>query len=205
MTAATLTRAGTLAEHAAAVVAALGGTWQVETDPFGDGSSRGFMVFASDVEGRRVRIVNADRYDRIARLAISDSTPSKRVRMIRCSVDRGAEAIARDVERRLLPGMLEALSTHDAEKLAEAEDEARRADLAERLAGIIGGQTVGHAPGRVLWSDHRTHGFNSYGEANVNRAGTEVKVTAEYLRPDEAERVMRLLATMRLERGQVTA
>lgn len=200
MSTATMTHRATLAELAASVVAELGGTWQIEA------GSYGWRYFAADDAGQRIAIDNADRTTVVTRLGILDATPSKRHTVIRCSVSRGVEAIAADIGRRLLPGMLGALSEHDAAELAQAEDEARRDALAERLTGMVpGARLIEHSPGRASWFHNcgDTWRDTSGGQIDVNRDGTRAKIQVDGLRPDEAERVAHLIATIAAERGIV--
>lgn len=110
-----------------------------------------------------------------------------RVKMSRSITASGAkspEVIARDIARRLLPGLSELVARLVAAKAADENENAALAAFVDELAALPGA-------GRVSYSDHEVRGYNPYDWAVV-ALGSECQVTLRISRSD-ALRVMRNL------------
>lgn len=110
---------------------------------------------------------------------------------ITVALTRGPEVIAREIERRLLPGYLTTLAEVKEKMRLDQEAKDMRQVAAERLVEVLSIPGVHLRDGELSWFSDTPAG---YGSARVNYGGGTVAVEARSVTLEVAERILRVLA-----------
>lgn len=178
---------------APAIARALGPSWRatMRHDHYAELSGpegQGVGIFASYPHAAKGRAVVRGILPTRTRRGDSLSSNGIENPEVTVALSRGAEAIARDIARRVMPGYLVALAAMR-ERIA-SEDGFRDATeaVASKLAGICGAEyTTG---GRF----HLPNAFASYGDVRVNSADS-VRIEGSFS-AEQAEAMLRALAAV---------
>lgn len=123
----------------------------------------------------------------------------KITRSITCAVSRGLEAIAKDINNRLLAEFCPAF---DRALLAWEAEETRKRNLTEktmRLAAIVGGRKGVHCScdyvNEVHFGDYHVRPCGVMKSSNFSGDGFHTNLSIDYLTEEQTEEILKLVAT----------